>query len=146
MRSEGGAAILLMLAALGCQSADAVKPPSTESPKPSAGGPAAAKPSEPQTETVTLKIADSVGPLGTFVLAPGQPGVLTLDPQQAGRAAQLQKVCDRINASETVSVDVESRPTPGHFVAESRAARRGTKDYPNIVHTKLVSEGFKVAR
>lgn len=156
MQKKWGTAILLAaLATYGCQSAETVKPPSNEAPKPapqtkppeapSAAGSQAAPPSEPQTETVTLTIADSIGRLGTFVLAPGKPGVLTLEPG-ARRGPELQKVCDRINASESVSIDVESRPSAGHYVSETRSARRGSKSYPDMVDTKLVSEGFKVTR
>ncbi|MFO0668606.1 MAG: hypothetical protein U0235_03115 [Polyangiaceae bacterium] len=106
---------------------------------------APAAPAKAQTRTVTLVVSDGSTRLGTFVLEPGKPGVLTLETQ-TGRAAALKAECDAINATERVSVTVDSRPRPGVYENETHVARRGEEGYPSMVATKLISEGFKVAQ
>ncbi|MFO0668602.1 MAG: hypothetical protein U0235_03095 [Polyangiaceae bacterium] len=99
----------------------------------------------PQVETVTLVVSDDATRLGSFVLAPGKPGVLTLE-RTDGRASELKAACDAINAKDAVTVKMDHETPSREYVMEGHSARRGTSRYPHIVQLKLMSEGFTVSR
>jgi hypothetical protein len=100
-----------------------------------------------QTSTVRLVVSRDGTRLGVFELPPAKPGVLTLEVEGTG-AAKLKEVADKINASDTVTVEMhlpsEKKGERGPYGAQ--IVRRGNADYAKGVEMKLISEGYSVQR
>jgi hypothetical protein len=85
--------------------------------------------------------------LGVLELPPAKPGVLTLEADGT-RAAELKELADKINASDSVAVEMHlpsgKKGERGPYGAQ--IFRRGNADYAKGVEIKLISEGYSVQR
>jgi hypothetical protein len=136
--SKGGgewvAALSACLAVSACGKSDS----SSGTPAPAPG---------PQTSTARLVVSRGGSRLGKLELPPGKPVVLTLE-SEGPDAAKLKELTDKINASDTVAIEMHLPPekegTRGAYGAQ--LFRRGNADYPKGVEIKLISEGYSVQR
>jgi hypothetical protein len=96
---------------------------------------------------VRLIVSRDGSRLGVLELPPAKPGVLTLEVE-GPRGAELKKLADEINESDTVAIAMHLPPEKagerGAYGAE--VYQRGNANYPKGVEIKLISEGFSVKR
>lgn len=100
----------------------------------------------PAPTTLRVHVYRDGDRLGALVVPPGKPAVLTLE-SQGGRAGELKKLVDEINAGDSFQVRMHLPKKGGERGAYgARIFKRTDNDYTEGVEMKLLDEGYDVKK